>query len=335
MLEGLPPNGAAFVMWLETDEATARTVADLIVETFDPTETAAAAFEKTPSTESWDSDIWVAEVFFGPEPDEEAIRELVASVAGEKAAKELVFGRVSEKDWIAASLEGLAPVRAGRFLVHGSHDRAAPRVNDIGLEIEAALAFGTGHHGTTAGCLLALDHILKRQAPQRIFDLGCGTGVLAIAAAQATRRPVLATDIDPEAVRVTLENARINALRPLTRAQTAAGLHHPVIRRQAPYDLIFANILARPLAALAQGLSTLLAPGGHLILSGLTREQLRWIKACYLARGLTHSRTLFMGNWVALVMTRPQRPGAKAKRPGSGPGRLQITSRAPGWELDA
>lgn len=260
-----------------------------------------------------------------------------ASAAAARGALGLAadIAAVPDVDWVRKSLEGLAPVAAGRFYLHGSHDRERRRGGGQSLEIDAGTAFGTGHHGTTAGCLLALDHILKRQAPQRIFDLGCGTGVLAIAAAQATRRPVLATDIDPEAVRVTLENARINALRPLTRAQTAAGLHHPVIRRQAPYDLIFANILARPLAALAQGLSTLLAPGGHLILSGLTREQLRWIKACYLARGLTHSRTLFMGNWVALVMTRPQRPGAKAKRPGSGPGRLQITSRAPGWELDA
>ncbi|MBL8789483.1 MAG: 50S ribosomal protein L11 methyltransferase [Rhizobiales bacterium] len=242
---------------------------------------------------------------------------------------------VPQVDWVRKSLEGLAPVAAGRFFLHGSHDRERRRGGGHALEIDAGTAFGTGHHGTTAGCLLALDAILKSTTPRNIFDLGCGTGVLAIAAALATRRPVLATDIDPEAVRVTIENARINALRPLTRAQTAAGLHHPVIGRKAPYDLIFANILARPLAALAQGLSRLLAPGGHLILSGLTREQLRWIKACYLSRGLTHSRTIFMGNWVALVMTRPNRVGQTAKRPGSGPGRLQITSRAPGWELDA
>jgi ribosomal protein L11 methyltransferase len=243
---------------------------------------------------------------------------------------------VPDVDWVRKSLEGLAPVAAGRFYLHGSHDRERRRGGGHSLEIDAGTAFGTGHHGTTAGCLLALDHILKKQRPRRIFDLGCGTGVLAIAAALATRQPVLATDIDPEAVRVTIANARINALRPLTRAQTAAGLHHEVIRREAPYDLIFANILARPLAALAHGLSGLLAPGGHLILSGLTREQLRWIKACYLARGLTHDRTIFMGNWVALVMKRPARQaGPKAKRPGSGPGRLQNTSLAPGWELDA
>ncbi len=236
-------------------------------------------------------------------------------------------------DWVRKSLEGLAPVTAGRFFLHGSHDRARRRAGGQSFEIDAGTAFGTGHHGTTAGCLLALDGILKHQTPRRMFDLGCGTGVLAIAAARATRQAVLATDIDPEAVRVTIGNAKLNALGPLTRAHTAAGLHHPVIRQSAPYDLVFANILARPLAALAQGLSTLLAPGGNLILSGLTRDQLRWIKACYQTRGLIHARTIFMGNWVALVM---KRTGINAKRPGHGrPGRLQITSRAPGWELDA
>lgn len=268
--------------------------------------------------------LWNVVAYFPSDAEAEEARRIMAR-GGEIAA-------VPEVDWVRKSLEGLAPVEAGRFYLHGSHDRDRRRGGGIALEIDAGTAFGTGHHGTTAGCLLALDGILKRQMPRRIFDLGCGTGVLAIAAARATRQPVLATDIDPEAVRVTLANARINALAPLTRAHTAAGLHHPVIRRGAPYDLIFANILARPLAALAQGLSALVAPGGNLILSGLTREQLRWIKACYAARGLVHARTIFLGNWVALVM---KRTGINAKRPGYGkPGRLHITSRAPGWETD-
>ncbi len=272
--------------------------------------------------------LWNVVAYF---PDEET-----AAAARDSIGLPADVAAVPDVDWVRKSLEGLAPVAAGRFFLHGSHDRERRRAGGYAIEIDAGTAFGTGHHGTTAGCLLALDHILKTQRPRRIFDLGCGTGVLAIAAALATRQPVLATDIDPEAVRVTIDNARINGLRPLTRAQTAPGLHHPVIRRAAPYDLIFANILARPLASLAQGLSGLLAPGGHLILSGLTREQLRWIKACYLARGLSHARTIFMGNWVALVMVRPRRQGGPiARRPGSGPGRLQITSRAPGWELDA
>ena len=269
--------------------------------------------------------LWCVAAYFPDEESASAARD-VMNAGGD-------ITPVPDVDWVRKSLEGLAPVTAGRFFLHGSHDRARRRTGGQSFEIDAGTAFGTGHHGTTAGCLLALDGILKHQAPRRMFDLGCGTGVLAIAAARATRQAVLATDIDPEAVRVTIANAKLNALGPLTRAHTAAGLHHPVIRQSAPYDLVFANILARPLAALAQGLSTLLAPGGNLILSGLTRDQLRWIKACYTARGLVHARTIVMGNWVALVM---RRPGAKAKRPGFGkPGRLQITSRAPGWELDA
>jgi ribosomal protein L11 methyltransferase len=273
--------------------------------------------------------LWSTSAYF---PDEESAAAAHAVMGGDAE-----ITPVPQVDWVRKSLEGLAPVTAGRFFLHGSHDRDRRRAGGQSFEIDAGTAFGTGHHGTTAGCLLALDDILKRHHPRRIFDLGCGTGVLAIAAARATRRPVLATDIDPEAVRVTIANARLNALAPLTRAHTAAGLHHPVIRQSAPYDLVFANILARPLAALAQGLSGLLMPGGHLILSGLTREQLRWIKACYQARGLVHARTVFMGNWVALVM---KRTGINAKRPGYGkPGRLQNTSaapaRAPGWEVDA
>ncbi len=303
-----------------TDLATAQDLADLI-DSHIAIDALAVTINETDETQN----LWAVTAYF---PDQAS-----AHHANTTLGLGADIAPVPDVDWVRKSLEGLAPVTAGRFFLHGSHDRAKRRAGGYSFEIDAGTAFGTGHHGTTAGCLLALDGILKRHRPCRIFDLGCGTGVLAIAAARATRHGVLATDIDPEAVRVTAANARLNALGPLTRAHTAAGLHHPVIRNAAPYDLIFANILARPLAALAQGLSAILAPGGHLILSGLTRDQLRWIKACYTARGLVHAQTIFMGNWVALVM---RRTGIKAKRPGFGkPGRLQITSRAPGWEADA
>lgn len=222
-----------------------------------------------------------------------------------------IIAAVPDLDWVKRSLEGLAPVVAGRFFLHGSHDRHVRRAGGISLEIDAGTAFGTGHHGTTSGCLEALDDILKRHRPRQILDLGCGTGVLAIAASQALKTKSLATDIDAEAVRVTMNNAALNGVKPLLHGQTAAGLHHSSIRKSAPYDLIFANILARPLATLAPGLCTILAPGGHLILSGLTFDQKRWIVACYQNRGLTIAKTIRKENWLAIVMTKP----IKNKRP--------------------
>ena len=237
-----------------------------------------------------------------------------------------------QQDWVRQSLEGLAPVTAGRFFLHGSHDRHRRRPGGISLEIDAGTAFGTGHHGTTEGCLLALDRILKRRTPRNILDVGCGTGVLAIAAAKATGRPALASDIDPEAVRVTLANAALNGVKPLIGSFVAAGLSHPRIAGGGPYDLIFANILARPLVALSTGLSRALAPGGDLILSGLTLEQMRWIEATYEARGLAlgaahHARQLGHAGL---------HPAPKAKAPGREDTRaLSVAgSRGAGWEFD-
>ena len=238
---------------------------------------------------------------------------------------------VPDRDWVRQSLEGLSPVSAGRFFLHGAHDRHRRPAGGVPLEIDAGLAFGTGHHGTTEGCLLALDAILKRTRPKHILDVGCGTGVLAIAAAKATGRPALASDIDAEAVRVTLANARLNGVAPAIRAITAAGLKHPAIARAAPFDLIFVNILARPLVALASNLSAALAPGGHLILSGLTLNQMRWIEATYVVHGLALVRRIQRGNWATLVFTRAQikkRPGGRT------PGRLEARARSADWEVD-
>jgi len=238
-----------------------------------------------------------------------------------------IISVLPDMDWVKHSLEGLAPVVAGRFFLYGSHDRERRRHGGVPLEIDAGTAFGTGHHGTTAGCLLALDAILKRRRPRRILDLGCGTGVLAIAAAQATKRKTLATDIDPEAIRVTQMNAELNGVGPLIHGVTTPGLKHSRIANSAPYDLIFANILARPLISLAQGLKSILTPGGNLILSGLTRDQVRWVLAAYRNRGLVCSQTLLLGTWATLNLT------SKKKRPKHFRARRLVSSAVgKGWE---
>ena len=238
-----------------------------------------------------------------------------------------IISELPDRDWVRHSLEGLAPVVAGRFFLHGSHDRERRRHGGVSLEIDAGTAFGTGHHGTTTGCLLALDAILKRRRPERILDLGCGTGVLAIAAALAAKRKTLATDIDAEAVRVTQLNAAFNGVAPLLDGVTAPGLKHIRITHGAPYDLIFANILARPLISLAHGLTSILAPGGNLILSGLTRDQVRWVLAAYRNRDLVCSQTLLLGNWATLTLS------SKKKRPKHfRAGRLVSSAVGKGWE---
>jgi ribosomal protein L11 methyltransferase len=238
---------------------------------------------------------------------------------------------VPDVDWVRKSLEGLAPVVAGRFYLHGSHDRSKRRNGGHSFEIDAGTAFGTGHHGTTAGCLRIFDAILKHKKPKRIFDLGCGTGVLAIAAAKACSVKVLATDIDSEAVRVTKLNAALNTLGPRMNSLTAAGLHHHAIRNAGPFDLIFANILARPLVTLAKGLVGLLQPGGTIILSGLTHEQLRWVSAAYKTRGLVPTHTVKIENWVAVALTKP---GSNEKRSEDSSKRSHNYTKAPGWERD-
>ena len=154
-------------------------------------------------------------------------------------------------DWVARSLEGLKPVRAGRFFVHGAHDRTLSHVGSIAIEIEAGLAFGTGHHGTTAGCLEMIDRVVRRERPRNALDLGAGSAVLAIAVAKLGRIPVLATDIDPVAIRVARQNVRLNGASAYVQAVTATGFHHPAFAANAPFDLIVANILARPLMQLA------------------------------------------------------------------------------------
>ena len=240
------------------------------------------------------------------------VRRLTAAAAGTAAAKALRFERVAAKDWVRESLAGLAPVTAGRFVVHGAHDRARIPHNRIGIEIEAALAFGTGHHGTTRGCLLALDWLCKSLPPRRILDLGTGSGVLAIAAARALRRPVLATDIDGSAVRAARANAALNRAGGFVEVIRADGVTGAKLRERGPYDLVLANILLRPLQRLAAPLTRLTAPGTRVVLSGLLASQANAAIAAY--RGLALERRIDLDGWTTLVLVRRQRPRASVAR---------------------
>jgi ribosomal protein L11 methyltransferase len=278
---------------LACDEKTARSIADLMSESFEAGETAVAAFEGTDLR-------WNVEVHFEAPPDEVAVRALVAQAGGDPAG--LIFETIEPKDWVAASLAGLKPVEAGRFTVHGAHDRARVAPNRIGIEIEAALAFGTGHHGTTRGCLLALDDLLKRRAPVNVLDVGTGTGVLAIAAAKALRCRVTASDIDAEAVRVARENVALNGAAAFIECIHTAGLTARRITAHAPFDLVFANILLPPLKRLATPIRRVLAREARVILSGLLATQESAALAAYRPHGLKLERRIPLGEWATLIL---------------------------------
>ncbi len=186
--------------------------------------------------------------------------------------------------------------------MHGQHDRDRVAPNKLGIEIEAALAFGTGHHGTTRGCLLLLDHVLKAYRPRRVLDLGTGTGVLAIAAAKALHENVLASDIDPPSVQVARENARLNAAGHLVQAISATGFAAPQFAQRGPFDLVLANILANPLRQLAAPMARHLAPSALVILSGLLTHQAPSVIAAYRARGLVPVRHLRIEGWSSLLL---------------------------------
>ncbi|MCW5683903.1 MAG: 50S ribosomal protein L11 methyltransferase [Pseudolabrys sp.] len=282
-----------------TDEARAKRIATLLHESLPPDDTAAAAFEG-------DDGRWCVEVHFGSQPDEAAIRALVAAAGGDAVAAELTFETVAATDWVTASLAGLIPVDAGRFRVHGSHDRASVGSNRIGLEIEAALAFGTGHHGTTRGCLLALDALARHFKPERVLDVGTGTGVLAIAAARRWHVGAVASDIDPVAVVAARTNAALNRAAASVVALRAAGVADARIGNGAPYDLIFANILLGPLVRMATPLAALLAPGGYIVLSGLLPVHAHAALAAYRARGLILERRFPLDQWMTLLMRKPR-----------------------------
>jgi len=303
MLEGLPPNNAAHKLSLVSDERRARAVADLIAESFEPGAAASAAFE-TEERRPDGGRAWAMEAYFGFAPDEAIVRALIAAASDEGTARAATFGLTEKRDWVANSLAGLNPVRAGRFLVHGAHDRARVKPNDVAIEIEAGLAFGTGHHGTTRGCLILFDRLLKRRIPAAVIDVGCGAGVLAIAAAKALRRKIWAGDIDPTAVEVANANARLNGVGALCRAVLSRGVEARAMREGAPYDLAFANILAKPLRLMAPSLAGVIAPRGEAIVSGLILADVPGVLASWRAQGFHLAERVDLEGWASLRLRR-------------------------------
>ena len=247
------------------------------------------------------SGLWEVGGYFEDRPDPAGLALIEAAFGVSLAVSE-----VPETDWVAKVRRDLSPVEAGRFLVHGSHDAdradAARAEGRETLLIEAAMAFGTGHHGTTLGCLLALDRLLEAgERPARVLDIGCGTAVLAMAAARTLPDArVLATDIDPVAIEVAEANLAANGLAGRVATAVAAGTDHPLVREGGPWDLIFANILMGPLVELAPGISAALAPGGTAILSGLLRDQAVDAAKAYEAAGCRIDGIWHHGDWAVV-----------------------------------
>jgi ribosomal protein L11 methyltransferase len=282
-------------LYVTVTEQTASDVLDILSEVFGEEDYAIATTEVDEKRNIWEASVYMMAA------EEDEVRERVAAALHEPFPDLAVEREViPDVDWIAKSLEGLKPVRAGRFLVHGSHDRNKIRANDVAIEIDAGQAFGTGHHGTTAGCLEVIDQVLRARTVHNALDLGTGSGVLAIAVRKVRNIPVLATDIDPVAVKVARENVRRNGISTGMRVETAPGFHSSAFREDGPFDLIIANILARPLMKMAPELSRHLAPGGSVILSGILAEQ-RWkVLAAYNGAGMRHVRTIWRNGWVTM-----------------------------------
>ncbi|WP_288903278.1 50S ribosomal protein L11 methyltransferase [uncultured Sneathiella sp.] len=244
-----------------------------------------------------DGSLWRLDILFSEEPPSALLDQLPSEHSFE-------FAPLVQKDWVSESQKMLPPVDAGRFYIHGSHDAPHPARSRYNLLIDAGAAFGTGLHETTYGCLVALDNLRKSRDFRNPLDLGCGSGVLALAIAKAWKTPVIASDIDVAAVNVTRANAERNRLAPLVTAVHAAGLNSRILNSRAPYDLIVANILAWPLVKMAPGICDALSSNGVLVLSGLLGSQDVMVRSAYLQQGLRLKRRYSIGSWTALVLGR-------------------------------
>lgn len=268
------------------------------LEALEPEPTGVGVFEMEDG-----SGLWEVGAYFTEPPDEIGLALLAAA----HGARPFVVSEIPETDWVAHVRRELHPIEAGRFFLHGAHDADRCPEERIGLLIEAAMAFGTGHHGTTQGCLQALDKLLTTGfLPSAVADIGCGTAVLAIAAAKVLEGPVLASDIDPVAVDVARANVVANGVEGRIACVEAAGFEHEDLHENGPYDLVFANILMGPLIDLAPSVAAHVAPGGHAILSGILNEQADAVEAAYQTAGFGAAERLVIGEWTTLSVRRAE-----------------------------
>jgi ribosomal protein L11 methyltransferase len=274
-------------------EPAAQALADA-VEALDPAPQGVGVFEVEDG-----SGLWEVGAYFAESPDEVALALLAAA----HGAKTFAVSELPEVDWVAKVKRELSPVEAGRFFVYGSHDADKVPAGKVALMIEASMAFGTGHHATTLGCLNALERLVSAGVVAgHVADIGCGTAVLAMAAASVWPGTVIASDIDAVAVDVAAANVAANGLEGRVICLEAAGFEHPEIAAAAPFDLVFANILMGPLIALAPGMANHVAPGGRAILSGLLTSQAEDVTAAYLAQGFAVETREDIGEWTALTL---------------------------------
>lgn len=273
----------------------ARDTADLLAELNSPRALAVTLFETGPGR-------FVVEAYYGAPP---CLADLTGAWSLADAMPAPVLEAVPDQDWVALSQAALPPVAAGRFLVHGRHDRERTRPRRMAIEIEAGAAFGTGHNATTTLCLEAMDRLLRRRRFRSVLDLGCGTGVLAIAAARAIPAArVLAVDNDPLAVAIARTNARLNGAGQRVDVISATGLAHPRLRRPRSFDLVLANLLPGPLIELAPALRAGLRPRGIAVLCGLLDHQARELAATYRAAGFGLAARSRRAGWTVLTLER-------------------------------
>lgn len=293
--------------------AVAENFSNALEEAFVPEALAVSTAEANPGTaplvktaSDWNEieahGFWTVEALYAEEPHIELLRGILEPVEEMTGVTPSQFSidPVLDVDWVTRSLEGLDPVSAGRFFIYGSHDAGKVPAGVIPLLVDAGQAFGTGHHETTTGCLEFISELVRSGLRLNALDIGTGTGILAVAIARLARCNVLASDIDPVAIRVARENARKNGVAPFITAVTAKGFGHPALRARAPYDLIVANILARPLVLLAPAFAEHLKPGGSLILSGILRCQETMVTSALRSQGLFLNARKPRGDWVTL-----------------------------------